>query len=88
MLSQKTLFTFAAVLIVSAFLGIYAHGAVDNHGAEEVCQICAFLQTGAHVGVVFISTLFLISYAARVFVFPLFVATLPISTPGRSPPVI
>lgn len=87
MRSQETLFTLAAVLIVSAFLGIYGHAMIGDHGAEEMCQICAFLQTLAHVGVLFVSTMFLISHAARVSVFSLFAVFLPVSTPSRSPPV-
>ncbi|MBT3604979.1 MAG: hypothetical protein HOE48_08010 [Candidatus Latescibacteria bacterium] len=88
MRTQKTLFTFAVVLVVSAFLGMYGHAVADDHGAEEVCQICVLLQTGAQLGIVFSLVLFLISHAMRVLVFPLRVVCLPVATPGRSPPIV
>jgi hypothetical protein len=87
MQSQKTLFTLAVVLVVSAFLGVYGHAMVDDHGAEEMCLVCAFLHAGTPVGVVFSLTLFLISHASCVSVSPLFAVFLPVSTPGRSPPI-
>ena len=49
---QKKLFALTAVFIITVFLGIYGHAAIDDHGAEDVCQICLFLQAGASVSVV------------------------------------
>lgn len=85
---RKALFRFAIVLVVSAFVGIYGHAIVDDHGAEEVCQICALLQSGASVGVVFTLTMFLVSDVLRVVVVPRFGIILPVVSPGRSPPVV
>ena len=88
MRAQKTFVTLVAVLIVAAFLGIYGHAALDDHGAAEGCSICAFLQDGrAHIVVVFSLSLILASQVFHVFVCPLFKAPLPIATPGRSPPI-
>lgn len=85
--TQKTLFTFATVLMVTAFLGLYGHAMVDDHGAEDVCHICALLQTGAQVGVLFSFAVLLVSYTKHVSFFPLSAVCLPVATLGRSPPV-
>jgi len=88
MRAQKKLITLAVVLVVSAFFGIYGHAILDDHGAGDVCVVCAFMQTGgAPIGAVFSLTLFLISRALRVSAFPFFAVVLPIVTPGRSPPI-
>ena len=83
----KTLFVFATILLVSAILGLYGHAAIDDHGAEEVCQICIFLQSGVPGGVVFSLTLFLVSHILRGVAFSLLSFAFPIATSGRSPPI-
>lgn len=88
MQSHKTLYTFVVILLVTAFVGIYGHAIVDDHGAEEVCQICAFLQSGASVGVTFTLTVFLVSQVLRIVVVPRSGILLPVGSPGRSPPVV
>lgn len=85
---QKTLFTLVAVLLLATFVGMYGHAAFDDHGAEEVCQICVFLQTGASVGMVFVLTMFLSSHVFRVVVIPRCGIFLSFGFPGRSPPVV
>jgi len=88
MQSDKTLYTFVVILLVSAFVSLYGHAIVDDHGAEEVCQICAFLQTGASVGAVLTLTMFLFSHVFRAVVVPRSGILLPVNSPGRSPPVV
>jgi len=85
---QKKLFALTAVFIITVFLGIYGHAAIDDHGAEDVCQICLFLQAGASVSVVFTLTFFFVVHVLRIVVVPRFGIILPVVSSGRSPPVI
>lgn len=88
MRSQKTSFTLVAVLLVSALLGVYGHAVINHHSADEVCQVCILLKTATSAHVVFSLALFLVSQTVYAVVVPLFVVILPVSTPGRSPPIV
>ena len=85
---KETFFTAAAILLVMSFVGLYGHAAVDDHGAEEVCQVCAFLQVGAPASVVFSILAFLAFRLINTFVVPLQYYILLVTSSGRSPPIV